>query len=137
MAITKHVYQIFIKATPEQVWEATRRAVVDAPVLPRHRVRLAAGEGPAVSHDHRAMAGGRRSMASRSTSFFCTASAPRTCVIRKPFHACHSRTATVPPDVLRGDAALPDRLPVKTSSAITIRENYHTTEVSADLERPL
>jgi len=42
MAITKHVYQIYIKATPEQVWEAivepswTRRYFHDGSTIASH-----------------------------------------------------------------------------------------------------
>lgn len=59
MAITKHVYQIFIKATPEQVWEAivepswTRRyfhgSAFDSPPVKGQPYRTTIGEGrPAV-----------------------------------------------------------------------------------------
>ena len=59
MAITKHVYQIFIKATPEQVWDAivepswTRRyfhsSAFDAPPVKGEPYRTSLGDGrPAV-----------------------------------------------------------------------------------------
>ncbi|MEY2445551.1 MAG: hypothetical protein QOE00_2131 [Ilumatobacteraceae bacterium] len=59
MAITKHVYQIFVKATPEQVWEAitdptwTRRyfhgTAFDSPPIAGERFRTSLADGrPAV-----------------------------------------------------------------------------------------
>ncbi len=59
MAITKHVYQIFIKATPEQVWDAiiepswTRRyfhgTAFDSPPVKGEPYRTTIGEADRLS----------------------------------------------------------------------------------------
>ena len=61
MAITKHVYQIFIKATPEQVWDTIIEPSWTRRYFHGTRVRFAASEGSAVSNEHRRWTtGGRR-----------------------------------------------------------------------------
>jgi hypothetical protein len=61
MAITKHVYQIFIKATPEQVWEA-----ITEPSWTRRYFHGTAFDSPPVKGepyphlDRRRSTGGRR-----------------------------------------------------------------------------
>ena len=47
-ASAQHQYEIYIRATPEQVWDGDHRPGVHPAVLPRHRLRPAAGAGRAL-----------------------------------------------------------------------------------------